>query len=67
MVRIAAALVAIICWAGLAIQSFIDVDKLGWTHTLLNAGGIALAFLLVGLLLVWVDRWWPLGSGRSSR
>jgi hypothetical protein len=46
---------------------FIDVGKLGWTQTLLNAGGIAMAFLLAGLLLVWIDRWRPLGSGRSSR
>jgi hypothetical protein len=46
---------------------FIDVGKLGWTQTLLNAVGIAMAFLLAGLLLVWIDRWRPLGSGRSSR
>lgn len=46
---------------------FIDVAKLGWLQMALNAGGIAMAFILAGLLLVWVDRWRPLGSRRSSR
>jgi hypothetical protein len=46
---------------------FIDVGKLGWLQTAINAGGIALAFLLAGLALVWIDSWRPLGSGRSSR
>jgi len=46
---------------------FLDVSKLGWTQTALNTGGIALGFILAGLLLVWIDRWRPLGSGRSSR
>lgn len=46
---------------------FMDVGKIGWLQTALNAGGIALAFLLAGLLLVWVDKWRPLGSRRSSR
>ena len=46
---------------------FMDVTKLGWTQTAVNAGGIAMGFLLGGLLLVWIDGWRPLGSGRSSR
>ena len=46
---------------------FMDVGKLGWQQTLLNVGGIAMAFLLAGALLVWIDRWRPLGSRRSSR
>lgn len=46
---------------------FMDVGQLGWTQALLNAGGIAMTFLLAGLLLVWIDRWRPLGSSRSSR
>ena len=46
---------------------FLDVGKLGWLQTALNAGGIAMAFILAGFLLVWIDRWRPLGSGRSSR
>jgi hypothetical protein len=46
---------------------FLDVAKLGWVQTALNVGGIALGFILAGVLLVWVDRWRPLGSGRSTR
>jgi hypothetical protein len=46
---------------------FMDVGKLGWVQTAINAGGIAMAFILAGFLLVWVDSWRPLGSGRSSR
>ncbi len=45
---------------------FMDVGKLGWPQTLINAGGIAMAFLLAGFLLVWIDSWRPLGS-RSAR
>jgi hypothetical protein len=45
---------------------FMDVAKLGWLQTALNAGGIALAFIIAGLLLVWIDSWRPLGSGRSA-
>jgi len=46
---------------------FIDVAKLGWLQVALNAGGIALAFILGGFILVWIDRWRPLGPrhGRS--
>jgi len=46
---------------------FMDVGKLGWTQTALNAAGIAMAFLVAGFALVWLDRWRPLGSRRSSR
>jgi hypothetical protein len=46
---------------------FIDVSKLGWLQTALNAAGIAFTFLVGGFLLVWVDRWRPIGSGRSTR
>lgn len=46
---------------------FMDISKIGWLQTAINAGGIALAFILAGLILVWVDSWRPLGSGRSSR
>lgn len=46
---------------------FMDVAKIGWLQTALNAGGIALAFILAGLILVWIDSWRPLGSRRSSR
>ena len=45
---------------------FMDVAKLGWTQTMLNAGGIAMAFILAGFLLVWFDSWRPLGSKRGS-
>ena len=45
----------------------LDVAKIGWTQTALNIGGIALGFVLAGFLLVWIDSWRPLGSGRSSR
>lgn len=46
---------------------FIDVSKLGWFQVALNAGGIALAFILAGFLLVWIDHWRPLGSRRGGR
>ena len=34
---------------------FIDVTRLGWARTSLNAALIALAFLLAGWALVWMD------------
>jgi len=46
---------------------FIDVAKLGWLQVALNSGGIALAFILGGFTLVWIDSWRPLGSRRGSR
>jgi len=46
---------------------FIDVGKLGWLQVALNAGGIALAFILAGLALVWVDSWRPLGPRGGKR
>jgi len=45
---------------------FIDVGKIGWVQTALNAGGIALGFVLVGYALVWTDGWRPLGSKRAK-
>jgi hypothetical protein len=46
---------------------FLDVGHLGWLQTAINAAGIAAGFVLAGFLLVWIDRWRPLGSRRSSR
>ena len=46
---------------------FLEVGRLGWLQTALNAAGIAFGFILAGFLLVWIDRWRPLGSRRSSR
>jgi hypothetical protein len=46
---------------------FMDVAKLGWIQVALNAGGIALGFIIAGFLLVWIDSWRPLGSSRGSR
>lgn len=43
-----------------------DLVKLGWLQLALNAGGIALAFVLAGFLLVRIDCWRPLGPRRSS-
>lgn len=45
---------------------FIDVGKLGWLQTAINAGGIALGFILAGSALVWFDSWRPLGSKRAK-
>ena len=45
---------------------FIDVPKIGWTQVALNAGGIALGFILCGFLLVWIDSWRPLGSKKAN-
>ena len=46
---------------------FLDIGKIGWAQAALNVGGIALGFIIAGFFLVWVDRWRPLGSSRSSR
>jgi len=46
---------------------FMDAGKLGWLQTTLNAGGIALCFLLAGVALVWIDGWRPLGSRTGRR
>jgi hypothetical protein len=46
---------------------FMDVGRIGWVQTALNAGGIAMAFIIAGFALVWIDGWRPLGSKRSSR
>ena len=45
---------------------FMDVGKLGPVQTAINAGGIAMAFILAGLALVWIDSWRPLGSKRAN-
>ena len=46
---------------------FLDIGHLGWLQTAINAAGIAAGFVIAGFLLVWIDRWRPLGSRRSSR
>ncbi|HEY1231303.1 MAG TPA: Pr6Pr family membrane protein [Ramlibacter sp.] len=45
---------------------FIDMPRIGWVQTALNAGGIALGFILAGFLLVWIDSWRPLGSKKAN-
>jgi hypothetical protein len=45
---------------------FLDIGRLGWLQASLNAGGIALGFIIAGLLLVWIDSWRPLGSKRAT-
>ena len=45
---------------------FMDLGKLGPVQTAINAGGIAMAFILAGFVLVWIDSWRPLGSKRAS-
>jgi hypothetical protein len=45
---------------------FIDVEHLDWVQVAMNAGGIALAFIVAGFLLVWIDSWRPLGSTRAN-
>jgi hypothetical protein len=46
---------------------FLDVAKIGWTQTALNIGGISLGFILAGFLLIWIDRWRPLGPSGGRR
>ena len=46
---------------------FIDVAKLGWQQVALNSAGIAFGFVLAGFLLVWIDRWRPLGPSTGRR
>jgi hypothetical protein len=45
---------------------FMDLGELGWTQVLLNAGGIAMAFILAGLGLVALDRVLP-GTAKGRR
>lgn len=45
---------------------FLDVGRIGWLQTAINAAGIALLFICAGYVLVWIDSWRPLGSGRHS-
>lgn len=35
---------------------FMNLDKLGWPQTLINAAVMALGFIAVGYLMVWLDR-----------
>jgi hypothetical protein len=35
---------------------FLDVGKIGWMATAINATAIAVGFLLTGYLIVWLDR-----------
>jgi hypothetical protein len=44
---------------------FMDVSRIGWLQTAMNAGGIALGFIVAGFALVWIDGWRPLGSKRA--
>lgn len=44
---------------------FINIDKLGWSHTLANAAGVALGFLVAGYLVVRLDTY--LGRHRQSQ
>lgn len=46
---------------------FLDVGKLGWTQVALNVAGIGFGFVLAGFLLVWIDRWRPLGPSGGRR
>jgi len=41
---------------------FIDVALLGYAQVFINAGGIMVGFVLIGLLVIGIDRW---QSGRS--
>ena len=46
---------------------FIDVEpRSAGSQVAINAGGIALAFIFAGFLLVWIDSWRPLGSKRAN-
>ena len=45
---------------------FIDVPRIGRAQAALNAGGIALGFILCGFVLVWIDSWRPLGSKKAN-
>ena len=36
---------------------FLDVDQLGWSRVLVNSVAVLILFVIVGLLLVAIDRW----------
>lgn len=36
---------------------FMNVAKIGWPQTLINSAVIALCFVLVGYVMLWLDRW----------
>jgi len=41
---------------GLYAYPFLDVTRLGWAQTLANAAAMALAFIIVGHAMLWLDR-----------
>ena len=45
---------------------FMNLDRLGPVQTAINAGGIAMAFIIAGVALVWIDSWRPIGSKRAN-
>jgi len=45
---------------------FMNLDRLGPVQTAINAGGIAMAFIIAGFALVWNDSWRPIGSKRAN-
>ena len=45
---------------------FMNLDRLGPVQTAINAGGIAMAFIIAGFALVWIDSWRPIGSKRAN-
>jgi len=46
---------------------FIDVAKLGWPDTLLNATAIAIGFLVAAFAMLALDIWWGAASGAGAR
>jgi hypothetical protein len=40
---------------GIYAYPFLDVGRIGWTHTLVNGAAIAAGFILTGYLMVWLD------------
>jgi hypothetical protein len=36
---------------------FVDVDKLGYPQVFINAGGLLVGFVVIGVLLIGLDRW----------
>jgi len=45
---------------------FMNLDRLGPVQIAINAGGIAMAFIIAGFALVWIDSWRPIGSKRAN-
>jgi hypothetical protein len=46
---------------------FLDVAKLGWPATLLNAAAIAIGFVIAAWALFGLNRWWGRRSGPADR